>query len=75
MRLLTDDLTDKEIIYHLITQYGDPRNYEAYDAEYGDDIEGARAIRQAPWVQRDKGEYALKALNMLVARKWFEEEK
>lgn len=57
-------MTDREILFIVAHQYATPHNWEPFEKDTG---AGFADIR--PWTDRDKGDYARRALEFISKRR------
>jgi hypothetical protein len=64
MQVIYETMSTEEILKIIVRDYADPSNYEPYEKDYG---EGPLVMR-SPWISRDKGAHARRAMEILKAR-------
>lgn len=62
--ILHEDMGDVELLWLVAQTYADRNNWEGYEIE----TVGGPAWR-TPWILRDRGEYAQRALEIITRRK------
>lgn len=65
VHVLRSDMSDEEILLATVRDYACESNYEGYEKDYG----VGRPVMRAPWIRRDNGDHARRALEIIEGRK------